>query len=158
MNKEPQLVASPVNADSPATPARPSVSPNVLRPRHSSVLGRSTSSLNANRRSSLNVSVSAARPRPSLPPTPMSVGQLSPHSPSPRASTPLLFPIRFGRAAILTAPPKLVAVIETPDVAVGAVDPRKRRVVTATRFSSRLGADRRVSIHMYTLGYLLFFC
>jgi len=55
------------------------------------------------------------------------------------------FAIRFGRAAILTAPPKLVAVVETPDVAVGAVDPRKRRVVTATRFSSRSGADRRVS-------------
>lgn len=55
------------------------------------------------------------------------------------------FAIRFGRAAILTAPPKLVAVVETPDVVVGAVDPRKRRVVTATRFSSRTGADRRVS-------------
>lgn len=55
------------------------------------------------------------------------------------------FAIRYGRAAVLTAPPKLVAVVETPDVAVGAVDPRKRRVVTATRFSSRAGADRRVS-------------
>jgi len=51
---------------------------------------------------------------------------------------------RFGRAAILTAPPRLVAIIETPDVAVGAVDPRKRRVVTATRFSSRAGAYRRI--------------
>ncbi|KAJ4474259.1 hypothetical protein J3R30DRAFT_3376742 [Lentinula aciculospora] len=58
--------------------------------------------------------------------------------------------VRFGqRAAILTAPPKLVALVETPDVAVGAVDPRKKRVVTATRFSSRVGADRRIfmSIH-----------
>ena len=54
------------------------------------------------------------------------------------------FSVLFGRAAILTAPPKLVAVVETPDVAVGAVDPKKRRVVTATRFSSRAGADRRV--------------
>jgi pyrimidine and pyridine-specific 5'-nucleotidase len=45
---------------------------------------------------------------------------------------------------VLTAPPRLIAIIETPDVAVGAVDPRKRRVVTATRFSSRAGADRRV--------------
>ena len=51
----------------------------------------------------------------------------------------------FGRAAVLTAPPKLVAVVETPDVAVGAVDPRKRRVVTATRFSSRAGSIRTVS-------------
>jgi len=32
------------------------------------------------------------------------------------------------------------------DVAVGAVDPRKRRVITATRFSSRAGADRRIFI------------
>ncbi|KAG6895906.1 hypothetical protein C0992_011693 [Termitomyces sp. T32_za158] len=64
-------------------------------------------------------------------------------SPSSRAGTPL-FSVRYGRAAILTAPPKIVAVVETPtDVAVGAVDPRKRRVVTATRFSSRAGADRR---------------
>ncbi len=52
------------------------------------------------------------------------------------------FSMRFGRAAVLTAPPKLVAVVDTPDVAVGAVDPRKRRVVTATRFSTRAGATR----------------
>jgi pyrimidine and pyridine-specific 5'-nucleotidase len=59
---------------------------------------------------------------------------------------------RFGRAAILTAPPRLIAIIETPDVAVGAVDPRKRRVVTATRFSSRAGADRRVrTMHVFPL-------
>lgn len=55
-----------------------------------------------------------------------------------------LFPIHFGRAAILTAPPKLVAIVETPDVAVGAVDPKKRRVITATRFSSRAGANRKI--------------
>jgi pyrimidine and pyridine-specific 5'-nucleotidase len=54
------------------------------------------------------------------------------------------FAIRFGRAAILTALPKFVALVETPDVAVRAVDPRKRGLVTATRFSSRAGADRRV--------------
>lgn len=80
---------------------------------------------------------------------------LSPLSPSQRtagsgsgsggASGSGGFAIRFGRATILTAPPKLVAIVETPDVALGAVDPRKRRVVTATRFSSRAGADRRVS-------------
>ena len=46
---------------------------------------------------------------------------------------------------MLTAPPKLVAVVETPDVAVGAVDPLKRRVVTATRFSTRAGSNRAVS-------------
>lgn len=44
-----------------------------------------------------------------------------------------------------------MAIVETPDVAVGAVDPRKRRVVTATRFSSRAGADRRVSFAILDL-------
>lgn len=43
--------------------------------------------------------------------------------------------------------PKVVAVIETPvDIAVGAVDPRKRRVITSTRFSARTGADRRIFV------------
>lgn len=88
---------------------------------------------------------------------------LSPLSPSPRngaagpSSGSILgngsFSHRFGRATILTAPPKLVAIVETPDVAVGAVDARKRRVVTATRFSSRAGADRRVSLGFAFLAY-----
>jgi pyrimidine and pyridine-specific 5'-nucleotidase len=74
-------------------------------------------------------------------------------SPHPSLSlTSSGFAVRFGQAAILTAPPKLVAIVETPDVAVGAVDPLKRRVVTATRFSSRAGADRRVRcIHPFSL-------
>jgi pyrimidine and pyridine-specific 5'-nucleotidase len=75
-------------------------------------------------------------PSPRTPGTPNSPGGLGLGSPGSMA--------RFGRAAILTAPPRLIAIIETPDVAVGAVDPRKRRVVTATRFSSRAGAFRRV--------------
>jgi len=61
-----------------------------------------------------------------------------------RSSTPSSPFFRTGKAMILTAPPKLVAVVETPDIAIGAVDPLKRRVVTATRFSSRAGADRRI--------------
>ena len=72
----------------------------------------------------------------SNPTTPM-----TPVSPSPGPGTP---PIYFGRAAVLTAPPKLIGIVETPDVAVGAVDAQKRRVVTATRFSSRIGANRSV--------------
>lgn len=79
---------------------------------------------------------------PSTPRTPMNLGG-SPHLGTP--STPVFNTMRYGRAAVLTAPPKVVAVIETPDVAVGAVDASKRRVVTATRFSSRAGADRTVS-------------
>ncbi|KAF8996399.1 hypothetical protein BDZ89DRAFT_1149051 [Hymenopellis radicata] len=60
---------------------------------------------------------------------------------STRVSTPL-FPVDFGRAAILTVAPKLVAMVETPDAPMGAVDPRKKRV-TATRLSSRAAADRQ---------------
>lgn len=67
---------------------------------------------------------------------------MSPVSPSSGPGTPMF----FGRAAVLTAPPKLVGVVETPDVVVGAVDARKRRVVTATRFSTRSGAARTVSV------------
>jgi len=58
---------------------------------------------------------------------------------------------RAGIAAILVAPPEIVPVIETPDVAVGVIDPKKRRVVTATRFSSVLEPEqtgRSTSPHM----------
>lgn len=94
----------------------------------------------ANSYSSVGGSSAGAKGRLSLnisnPNTPM-----TPISPSPGLNAPSIY---FGRAAVLTAPPKLVGVVETPDVAVGAVDPRKRRVVTATRFSSRIGANRTI--------------
>jgi hypothetical protein len=67
---------------------------------------------------------------------------------SPVPGMPTSFLARYGPAAILTAPPKSVAMIETPDVVIGSVDPLKRRVVTSTRFSSRAGADRRSSSSM----------
>lgn len=115
-----------------------------------SSLSRSTSSLATPQRrgslisakSPLGISTSA-KGRLSLN---ISTGPMTPISMtgSPRTGTPVQSPfsVRFGRAAVLTAPPKLVAVVDTPDVAVGAVDPRKRRVVTATRFSTRAGATR----------------
>ncbi|KAL4263510.1 hypothetical protein AB1N83_005087 [Pleurotus pulmonarius] len=124
-------------------------------------LARSTSSISTPpRRISLNTSTLGANGN-----TPnMSKGRLSLNVPPRTPTTPLLSPtalrsatplsasmakpqsMLFGRAAVLTAPPKIVGIVETPDIAVGAVDPRKRRVVTATRFSSRLGADRRIFI------------
>lgn len=57
-----------------------------------------------------------------------------------------------------SAPPKLVAVVETPDVAVSAIDPRRRRVVAATRFSSQelTGGDYAHSSFFVTI--LLFRC
>jgi pyrimidine and pyridine-specific 5'-nucleotidase len=133
---------------------------SISTPRRSTLGGSGSTSTSAKARS----------PRPSLTPQ----APMTPVSPSPRSGTPSSmlslstlslsasqspsgprpslsastsgspFQIHFGRAAVLTAPPKLVAVVETPDVAVGAVDAQKRRVVTATRFSSRAGADRRV--------------
>ncbi|TDL19065.1 hypothetical protein BD410DRAFT_752507 [Rickenella mellea] len=135
--------------NSPATPNEPTNAnppPSASRTRTMSTLGRSTSALSTPmRRTSLKISTTAggsaaAKGRPSLTRTPGTPGHLSPSPLTPNST------FRYGRAAILTAPPKLVAVVDTPDVAVGAVDPRKRRVVTATRFSSRAGADRRIFI------------
>ncbi|KAL4252237.1 putative E3 ubiquitin ligase complex SCF subunit sconB [Abortiporus biennis] len=136
---------SPPNSRSPPE----SLSP--VRTRAGSSLSRSTSFATPDRRKTLGSSYSSTGP----PSTGSGRGRLSlaigsapmtPISPSSRNGTPnsANFPIRFGRAAVLTAPPKLVGVVDTPDVAVGAVDPRKRRVVTATRFSTRLGAARTI--------------
>ncbi|KAH8110235.1 hypothetical protein DFH11DRAFT_1690946 [Phellopilus nigrolimitatus] len=120
------------------------------RPSMANPLGKSSMSvLSAPRRKTFSLSTSSSSRgfagRPSMP---MSAGINGPTSPMSRSGTPAppTFSVRFGRAAVLTAPPQLVAVVETPDVAVGAVDPQKRRVVTATRFSSRAGADRRIFI------------
>ncbi|KAJ7621349.1 hypothetical protein FB45DRAFT_754291 [Roridomyces roridus] len=96
---------------------------------------------------SLNSSVGSGSRTPTTPRTgtPSRARTVTPAtSVGPGSAHGVFFPVHYGRAAILTAPPKIVGVVETPDVAVGAVDPRKRRVVTATRFSSRLGADRRI--------------
>ncbi|KAJ8082679.1 hypothetical protein PM082_008535 [Marasmius tenuissimus] len=148
-------------ANTPTSASRPS-----LRPRTSSSFAKSTSSLPGaqSRRPSLLTSSTGpgASTASSRSPSVASKGRISrartpttPGSPTSTLSPTLvgapspLFPIHFGRAAILTAPPKLIAMVETPDVAIGAVDPQKKRVVTATRFSSRAGADRRIfmSIH-----------
>ncbi|KAH8103344.1 hypothetical protein BXZ70DRAFT_1054992 [Cristinia sonorae] len=139
---------SPQDADRPTTPNNFSGN----RPRTTSSLSRSTSFATPARRSTLGMSqgppststhTPAMKGRLSLNVTPGS--PLTPLSPSPRANTPSSgFAIRFGRAAVLTAPPKLVAVVETPDVAIGAMDPMKRRVVTATRFSTRAGSNRTI--------------
>ncbi|KZS90088.1 hypothetical protein SISNIDRAFT_415931 [Sistotremastrum niveocremeum HHB9708] len=135
---------SPTNGSTtPTTPIRPGSRP-------SSSLSRSTSSLaNSRRQTSAqypNLSKSTNR-RPSLAPSAYSRNATTPLSPSrdaPVMNRSVSLAGRAGVAAVLTAPPKIIAVVETPDVAVGAVDPRKRRVVTATRFSTRAGADRRI--------------
>ncbi|KAI5118372.1 hypothetical protein M0805_008700 [Coniferiporia weirii] len=164
--KPEQTVASPTSAE-PNSPMamRPNgigltPSPSISmkgRPSLVSPLARSAaSSVGASRRKTLSMSTSMSSTpsrgfagRPSLP---LSAGLMGPASPMSRTGTPPVSSMRFGRAAVLTAPPRLVAVVETPDVAVGAVDPQKRRVVTATRFSSRAGADRRIFISTHRDG------
>ncbi|KAI9441365.1 hypothetical protein H4582DRAFT_2206492 [Lactarius indigo] len=126
--------AAPDSSD-PGVLNSPSPSESLARSRTLSSLTRSGSLTTPSRRSSL-ISPRARLSSPRTPGTPTSPG--GPVLGSPGYQT------RSGRAAILTAPPRLIAVIETPDVSVGAVDPRKRRVVTATRFSSRAGAERRI--------------
>lgn len=44
----------------------------------------------------------------------------------------------------LSIAPIVVDILQTPDAATGCVDPAKKRIVLATRFSSRAGADRRI--------------
>ncbi|KAI0261216.1 hypothetical protein BC834DRAFT_830548 [Gloeopeniophorella convolvens] len=129
---------------SPSALVSSPLSASTNRIRTASSLSRS-GSFNTPRRSSLITSRTLV-PSPRTPGTPISPnGHLS-NSPG--------FTTRFGRAAILTAPPRLIAIVETPDVAVGAVDPRKRRVVTATRFSSRAGADRRIFMSTHREKYV----
>ncbi|EJD41852.1 hypothetical protein AURDEDRAFT_115296 [Auricularia subglabra TFB-10046 SS5] len=77
----------------------------------------------------------------------------SPITPGLRASIgPAASPRTPGgeKEKLVVKPPRIVAVVESPEVAVGAVDPGKRRVVTATRFSSRLGADRRIFLSTHS--------
>ena len=50
------------------------------------------------------------------------------------------------------------ALTSGPDVAVGAVDSRKGRVVAATRFSLRAGADRNVGLFFFCFFFLLYLC
>ncbi|TFK50497.1 hypothetical protein OE88DRAFT_1631183 [Heliocybe sulcata] len=134
----------------PSTPLTPkSLSGLQANPRQRTVssLSRRSSLTTPQRRTSLNTpppSALSGKPSSRLSLTTSTSSTLSVGSPSTPSGKGDGFAFRFGRAAILTAPPKVVGMVETPDVAIGAVDPRKRRVVTATRFSSRAGADRRI--------------
>jgi pyrimidine and pyridine-specific 5'-nucleotidase len=148
-------LSSPTNSSGPRTPttnAHP-----VVRSRNVSALKTSGGTINSSpsqpspaiRRSfsgtapRLSVPSSSVPRTPSMPPVSMKPLQRTPSGGAPNQLT--LPPTRRSSNG-LTAPPRIIAVIETPDIAVGAVDPRKRRVVTATRFAIRTGADRRVGI------------
>lgn len=62
----------------------------------------------------------------------------------PSEATPSQSPTATRIAPNLTAAPRVAAVLDTPDMATGCVDPSKRRIVCSTRFSSRAGADRQL--------------
>ncbi|KAG8818713.1 hypothetical protein FRC17_010736 [Serendipita sp. 399] len=146
-------LSSPTTSSGPMTPA--TMASPIVRPKNANPLKSSTGTTGTNgpsqgggsaRRPSINgprlslptistprtpnLNASLSKPTRGVPATPK-----GPASPAVRRNT-----------TSLTAPPRIVAVIETPDIASGAVDPRKRRVVTATRFSQRTGADRRIFI------------
>ncbi|KAJ3739046.1 hypothetical protein DFH05DRAFT_1407840 [Lentinula detonsa] len=138
------------------TPTRPRNSTTSATSFSRSTSSSSSLSGSASRRPSLLGSISTSAGSGRLGVSVGVSGRRTPSTPvTPNVNSRTVTPTtastaRLGqRAAMLTAPPKLVALVETPDVAVGAVDPRKKRVVTATRFSSRVGADRRIfmSIH-----------
>ncbi|KAG9112981.1 hypothetical protein FRC07_007832 [Ceratobasidium sp. 392] len=112
-------------------------------PRHSLAVPRSESRARTPARKSMGMMpISPAPSRMSSVFTPArtgtSMGGSLPNTPNARERKPV-------------KPPVLLSVVETPDVAVGAVDPRKRRVATSTRFSSRAGADRRIFVSTYNL-------
>ncbi|KAG8684149.1 hypothetical protein FRC08_013854, partial [Ceratobasidium sp. 394] len=112
-------------------------------PRHSLAVPRSESRARTPARKSMGpMPISPAPSRMSSVFTPArtgtSMGGSLPNTPNSRDRKP-------------AKPPVLLSVVETPDVAVGAVDPRKRRVATSTRFSSRAGADRRIFVSTYSL-------
>ena len=147
-------LSSPTTSSGPRTPST-NAQP-IVRPRNVPVLKTSGGTNNSNpsqagpagRRSfsgtapRLGVPSSSVPRTPSMPPVSMKTLQRTPSAGAPNQLA--LPPARRGSNG-LTAPPRIIAVIETPDIAAGAVDPRKRRVVASTRFATRTGADRRVS-------------
>ncbi|PVF92570.1 hypothetical protein CPB86DRAFT_717233 [Serendipita vermifera] len=145
-------LSSPTSSNGPQTPT--TLNSPATRSKNTAALKSSGGSSNA-----IPTPQTPATKRP--PPTPRLSLPASgiPRTPSmtsvaPKASprTPTAHPsplsLSVGRkgSSNLTPPPVIIAVLDTPDIAVGAVDPRKRRVVTATRFSTRAGADRRIFV------------
>ncbi|KAN0060795.1 hypothetical protein ACQY0O_007454 [Thecaphora frezii] len=126
------------------------VSPSLSTPSRPSPAGRNGASSFAGRKLAA--------------PTPWPLAGAASQLESPVAESPVEFPSRprvaddaAGAAAAsptmtratrfapnLTVAPRVVSILETPDMATGCVDASKRRIVCATRFSSRTGADRRL--------------
>jgi pyrimidine and pyridine-specific 5'-nucleotidase len=136
-------LSSPTNSSGPRTP-NSSAPPVVLGRTKAAPLNVSTGSgathLSTHPSNGIGTPRrSAAVPRLSLPPSSMPrTPTMAPGGGTPRKTT---------NPTMKASLPRVISVVETPvDIAVGAVDPRKRRVVTSTRFSARTGADRRVGL------------
>lgn len=76
-------------------------------------------------------------------------GAVAPAESSATSSSASLVAIGVEAAATRIAPdlssaPVVVDILQTPDAAVGCIDPFKKRVILASRFSSRAGADRKI--------------
>lgn len=149
---QPSTLSSPTTSSGPKTPS--STAPSAFRSQGPNPLkrsGGSSSGPTAGNGTQLRRS-SGPLPRLSVPapttPRAPNLSNSTPIRPSPRiVSTGSKGPVSpAARKSSLTSNtlPRIIAIVETPDIASGAVDPRKRRVVTATRFGQRTDADRRI--------------
>lgn len=129
---------------------------NTLKPRSSTVSIGVSNTANATNgrgpRKSLGVGAQPLPPRKNSADEAMSDANSVPSNASLTSTAPSSPPpqTKMRKAPILTSPPRVVQITHTQNMApVGATDVSKHRVVTSTRFSSRSGADRRVSCSVY---------
>jgi hypothetical protein len=50
----------------------------------------------------------------------------------------------FRTVPMFACPPRVKEIIDAPDIERGAIDARRTRIVSSTRFAARKGADRQV--------------
>ncbi|TKY84589.1 hypothetical protein EX895_006491 [Sporisorium graminicola] len=135
-----------------STPSRPSPRPTTKRIDGPAPWPIATADLETAARTSgastpRRISTSTSTPSLSFPSTAANDAEME--SGTPCAAAVADTDSIAGTAATRIAPdlstaPQVVSVLETPDLAVGCVDPTKRRVVASTRFSSRAGAERKL--------------
>ncbi|WVW80126.1 hypothetical protein I302_102101 [Kwoniella bestiolae CBS 10118] len=126
------------NISSPANPMTRSLSgtatPSPLRSKGIAEVGRSSSPVTQS--SSPRKSVLSSRRISLTASTPV---------PEENRSKPTKVEGKKRIIPLLTKPPKILELVHAPDVEKGAIDARRTRVVTSTRFAARSGADR----HLY---------
>ncbi|SPO32552.1 related to pyrimidine 5-nucleotidase [Ustilago trichophora] len=144
-----------VNHDAPAqpglsTPSRPRPSTTVRRVAGPAPWPLATADLEPGKESGAStprrISASASAASMSFPSTPASdADDMTPDASIADLNGRVDSDVNATRIAPdLSNAPRVVSILETPDVAVGCVDPTKRRIVASTRFSSRAGAERKL--------------